>query len=91
MAESGHGVAIVPSAVQIHRYPLSAVRVTYRNEPLREPLAIFWDKRRPLPSYASSFCEMLAEHVQRVFPISRPSEPKAASTRKQAKARRPRR
>lgn len=91
MAESGHGVAIVPSAVQIHRYPLRAVRVTYRNEPLREPLAIFWDERRSLPGYATAFCEMLAEHVQRVFPISQPSEPKVASTRKRVKARQPRR
>ncbi len=47
MAERGHGVAIVPSAVQIDRYRLRVVRVTYRGKPLREPLAIFWDKRRP--------------------------------------------
>lgn len=76
MAERGHGVAIVPSAVRIDRYPLRIVRVTYRGEPLREPLAVFWDKRRPLPSYATAFCAMLAEYVREVFPISRPSEPK---------------
>jgi DNA-binding transcriptional LysR family regulator len=76
MAERGHGVAIVPSAVRIDRYPLRIVRVTYRGKPLREPLAIFWDKRRPLPRYATIFCEMLAAHVREVFPISRPSESK---------------
>ncbi len=76
MAERGHGVAIVPSAVRIDRYPLRIVRVTYRGEPLREPLAVFWDKRRPLSSYATAFCAMLAEYVREVFPISRPSEPK---------------
>lgn len=75
MAERGHGVAIVPSAVRIDRYRLRIVRVTYRDKPLREPLAIFWDKRRPLPSYATAFCTMLAEYVREVFPISRPSEP----------------
>jgi DNA-binding transcriptional LysR family regulator len=90
MAESGHGVAIVPSAVRIYRYPLYAVRVTYRGESLREPLAIFWDKRRPLPRYATAFCEMLAEHVRQVFPITRPSEPKVAATVKRAKAQRTR-
>lgn len=74
MAESGHGVAIVPSAVQIDRYALRNVRVTHNGEPLREPLAVFWDNRRPLPSYASAFCTMLAEYVREVFPISRPSE-----------------
>jgi len=74
MAEKGHGVAIVPSAVRVDRYPLRIVGVTYRNRPLREPLAIFWDKRRPLPRYATAFCAMLAEYVHEVFPISRPSE-----------------
>ena len=76
MAERAHGVAIVPSAVRIDRYPLRIVRVTYRGKPLREPLAVFWDKRRPLPSYATAFCAMLAEYVREVFPISRPSEPR---------------
>ena len=74
MAEQGHGVAIVPSAVRIARYPLRIVRVTYRGKSLREPLALFWDNRRPLPSYATAFCAMLAQHVREVFPISRPSE-----------------
>jgi LysR family nitrogen assimilation transcriptional regulator len=83
LAEGGHGVAIVPSSLRIHRYPLRIVRVAYRGEPLREPLAIFWDKRRPLPRYAAAFCDMLAEHVREVFPISRPSEPKRdAKTRR---------
>ena len=75
MAESGHGVAIVPSAVRIDRYPLHIVRITDGGKPLREHLAVFWDKRRSLPSYATAFCDMLAEYVREVFPISRPSEP----------------
>jgi DNA-binding transcriptional LysR family regulator len=76
MAEKGHGVAIVPSAVRIARYALRIVRVTYRGKPLREPLALFWDKRRPLPPYATAFCDMLAQRVREVFPISRPSAPR---------------
>lgn len=76
MAEMGHGVAIVPSAVRIARYSLRSVRVTYRGKPVREPLALFWDKRRPLPPYATAFCEMLAQRVREVFPISQPSEPR---------------
>jgi hypothetical protein len=67
-------VAIVPSAVQINRYSLRNVKLTYKGRPLREPLAIFWDRRRPLPRYAVAFCEMLADHMRAVFPISRPSE-----------------
>ena len=75
MAERGHGIAIVPSAVRIDRYSLRIVRVTYGGKPLREYLAVFWDKRRSLPSYATAFCDMLAEYAREVFPISRPSEP----------------
>jgi len=88
MAERGHGVAIVPSAVQIDRYSLRIARVTYGGKPLREPLAVFWDKRRPLPRYAVAFCEMLAEHVRAVFPISRPSEPKRSATVRRTRTRR---
>jgi DNA-binding transcriptional LysR family regulator len=29
--------------------------------------------RRPLPRYAEAFCDMLAEHVRKIFPITRPS------------------
>jgi len=76
MAERGNGVAIVPSAVQVDRYRLRVVRVTYQGNALREPLAIFWDKRRPLPAYATGFCRMLAAHAREIFPISGPSEPK---------------
>ena len=70
MAERGHGIAIVPSAVRIDRYSLRVVQVLYERKPLRERLAVFWDNRRPLPSYATAFCIMLAEHVREVFPIS---------------------
>jgi hypothetical protein len=61
------------------RHTLRIVGLTYRGNPLREPLAVFWDKRRPLPRYATSFCEMLAEHMRKVFPITRPSESKAVT------------
>jgi DNA-binding transcriptional LysR family regulator len=81
MAEKGHGVAIVPSALRIDRYPLLRIaRVTYQGKALRDPLAIFWDKRRPLPAYASAFCEMLADYAREVFPITRPSQPKRDAT-----------
>jgi DNA-binding transcriptional LysR family regulator len=80
MASRGHGVAIIPSALQTGRYALRIVGVTYRGKPLREPLAVFWDKRRPLPRYATAFCEMLGQYMRKVFPITRPSEPKRSAT-----------
>jgi DNA-binding transcriptional LysR family regulator len=87
MAERGHGVAIVPSAVQIDRYALRIVRLTYLGKALREPLAVFWERRRPLPRYAVAFCELLAEHVREVFPISRPSGPKRATMMRRRRQR----
>ncbi len=83
MAEAGHGVAIVPSQLQCHRYTLKIVGLTYRGRPLREPLTISWDKRRPLPRFATAFCEMLAQYMRDVFPITRPTEPKSTAARRQ--------
>jgi DNA-binding transcriptional LysR family regulator len=82
MAEAGHGVAIVPSTLRAHRYSLRIMGLTYRDKPLREPLAVFWDKRRPLPRYATAFCKMLATKVREVFPITGPSETKGYATAK---------
>ena len=68
---------------------LNIAGMTYRGKPLRERLAVFWDNRRPLPRYATGFCEMLTEHVREVFPISRPSEPKRRTIMRRTAMRRP--
>jgi DNA-binding transcriptional LysR family regulator len=69
MAEAGHGVAIIPSALRIHRYRVHVLRVTHQGKALDEPLTVVSDKRRPLPGYAKVFCDMLAEHVRDGFPV----------------------
>jgi len=69
MAQAGHGIAIIPSALRIDRYVLRCLRVLYRGKPLNEPLSMLYDRRRPLPIYAKVFCEMLAAHAKRVFPV----------------------
>lgn len=71
MAEAGHGVAIIPSALRVHRYALRLLRVVHDGRPLDEPLSMLFDKRRPLPAYAKAFCEMLAKRAQRAFPVQR--------------------
>ena len=73
MAEHGHGIAVVPSAVQANRYALNVIGVTYRGEPLRERLAVFRDARRSLPPYAAAFCNMLAEYAREVLPLAQPT------------------
>ena len=69
MAQAGHGIAIIPSALRIHRYALRLLRILYRGKPLSEPMIMVHDRRRPLPSYARAFCDLLAEHARRVFPV----------------------
>jgi DNA-binding transcriptional LysR family regulator len=90
MAESGHGVAIIPSSLRTRGYRLQITSVTYGGEPLREPLSIYWNKRRALPRYATAFCEMLAAYVREAFPISRPSEAERDPKSRRALRRRPR-
>jgi DNA-binding transcriptional LysR family regulator len=85
LAEAQHGVAIIASTFRAHRYNLKIASIVYRSRRLREPLAVLWDKRRPLPRYATAFCQMWAEHVRAVFPISRPS---ASGVRASASGRR---
>ena len=69
MAQDGHGVAIVPSAMKVRGYALRLLRVRYRGKPLSEPLTMLYDKRRPLPQYAKAFCDLLAAETKRVFPV----------------------
>ncbi|HEX4365732.1 MAG TPA: LysR family transcriptional regulator substrate-binding protein [Rhodopila sp.] len=69
LAEAGHGVAIIPSQFRTDRYVLRIVGLTYNGRPLTEPLAMLWDRRRPLPRYATGYREMLRSYVREVFPI----------------------
>ena len=87
LAEAQHGVAIIACTFRTHGYNLKIARIVYRSRPLREPLAVLWDKRRPLPRYATVFCQMWAEHVRAVFPITRPTRPMAGIAPKQVKGR----
>lgn len=91
LAEAGHGVAVIPSLLRTDRYRLRMLRVMHRRQPLRERFAIQWDKRRPMPPYAKSFCQALAEYMREVLPITRPTaakpSPAQKSTLKQSAAK----
>jgi DNA-binding transcriptional LysR family regulator len=81
------GVAIIPSRLRTDRYELRIVGLTFRGRRLREPLAILWDRRRPLPRYATAFCEMLAAYMRKVFPITRAGAPAILPGRPKRKRR----
>jgi DNA-binding transcriptional LysR family regulator len=82
LAEAGHGVAILPSAVRTRRYKLRLVRITYERKPLRIPLVIAWDKRRMLPRFAKDFCELLAEYMGKMSTNRHQSVPQVEGTKK---------
>jgi DNA-binding transcriptional LysR family regulator len=88
LALAGHGVAIIPSTLRVGLHDLQIARVTCRGRPIREPVTFVWDRRRPLPPYAAAFCEMCAEHVRQVFPVTRPSPPKSEATARRSAPRR---
>jgi DNA-binding transcriptional LysR family regulator len=71
LAEGGHGIAVITSLVQTHRYRLRTAQITHDGKPLREPFVIVWDKRRTLPSYANEFFAMLVMHMRQGLPIPR--------------------
>src|SRR5499427_7540775 len=82
LAEARQGVAIIPSLLRTDRHRLRIVRITHRRRPLRERYAIQWEKRRPMPPYAESFCQALAEYMRQILPITRPSVGASAAARK---------
>lgn len=91
LAEAGHGVAIIPSILATDRYDLRIFRVAHRHRPLREGLIIQWDKRRPIPSYAESFCELLAQYMREILPITQPSAKTTTAARSRVAVRKKRR
>ncbi len=83
LAEAGHGVAIGPSTLPIHRYRLRVARVVHQGKPLEEPLTVMWNGRRALPRYARVFCELLDGYMREVFPtLQAPSRKVPRSVRR---------
>lgn len=82
LAEAGQGVAIVPSLQRTDRYKVRVARITHGGKPIRERVAIQWDRRRPLPPYAVTFCDHLARYMHTVLPFTKPAKvPRSRSFR----------
>jgi LysR family nitrogen assimilation transcriptional regulator len=74
LAEVGQGVAIIPSLQRTDRYRVRVARVAHDRKPLQARVAIQWDKRRPLPPYALTFCQHLARYMDAILPITKPTK-----------------
>jgi DNA-binding transcriptional LysR family regulator len=73
LAETGQGVAIVPSILRTERWSVRTTRVTHRRQPLRISLALLWNRRRMAASDAEHCGEILANHVRKTFPHGTPA------------------
>ena len=84
LAASGHGIAIVPSTVQIPRGPLRAIPLVQSGAPVGRWLSVIWDRQRFLAPYAEQFVEELVSYcretsrgrafARHVPPLPRPKE-----------------
>jgi LysR family transcriptional regulator, cyn operon transcriptional activator len=70
LAEAGHGVAVVPSTLEVARR-LEVLPILVNRQSLGIWGGVAWDPRRSLPVYATGFVKELAEHVRRGYPGSR--------------------
>jgi DNA-binding transcriptional LysR family regulator len=70
LAEAGHGVAIIQTAVPVNRYKLKIARITNRRKSMILPMATIWDKRRTLPRYVDKFCRLLGDHMRQILPVA---------------------
>lgn len=64
LSESGYGIAIIQTAISIHRYKLRPVQITHRRRRIRLPMAAVWDRYRTLPKYAVEFCNELGDSIR---------------------------
>jgi hypothetical protein len=60
--------------VRIAGTGLHIARLAYRGEPLEGPLAVLWDRLRPLPRYAEGFPASFAAYLCEVRPAARHGE-----------------
>jgi DNA-binding transcriptional LysR family regulator len=68
LAAQDHGIAVIPSDVQIARGAVRLVPLVHREVPIGRWAYITWDGRRSIPLYASQFVDELAAMVRRNYP-----------------------
>ena len=70
LAQSGYGVALVPSPVSISSDRVHVRPLVHRRAPIGKWAVIAWNPERFLAPYARDFIEKLVSSVQRSFPGS---------------------
>ncbi len=75
LAMAERGLAVIPSALRTDRHALRIVRLSY--QAAARAAGDLPGQAAPAAGYATAFCAMLADHMRKVFPITRPSGSKA--------------
>ena len=68
LAETGRGVAVVPSTVRLTRRKVRVVPILHSGAALGAWGWLVWDPRRFLPGYARSFIDGIVEYTSRSYP-----------------------
>lgn len=68
LAEAGHGIAIVPSAVRIDASRVAVAGMLNGARPLGSWTHAVWDSRRYLPTYAQGFIKVIDDYAKTSYP-----------------------
>jgi DNA-binding transcriptional LysR family regulator len=68
LAEAGHGIAIVPSAVSLDASRVAIAGMIDGVRPLGSWAHAVWDPHRYLPTYARGFIEVLEDYAKASYP-----------------------
>lgn len=68
LAEAGHGIAIVPSAVKLEPSRVAIAGMLDGARPLGSWSHVVWDARRYLPTCAQGFIEVLEDYTETSYP-----------------------
>jgi LysR family transcriptional regulator, cyn operon transcriptional activator len=68
LAEAGHGIAIVPSAVRLDASRVAIAGMLDGGQPLASWAHAVWDSRRYLPTYARGFIGVIEDYAKTSYP-----------------------
>lgn len=68
LADVGHGIAIIPSNVQVVPKSIGRAFLVHRKVPVGRWSSIAWNQHRFLPRYAEDFTNELVAVLQRRYP-----------------------
>ena len=69
LAAAGHGIAVIPATVKVHREDIHLAQLHFNNTPLHFELFAAWNPTNPLPPYGHAMIEHLGSWFQEERPV----------------------